>query len=505
MRLKDLLWEIYTGPLAEPFAQREISSLSCDSRAIQKDCLFVALSGTQFNGQDFIHDAVANGAVVVVWSAAGQDPLKLPDHVCVLEVDDPKKFLNDLALRFYGSPSRQVKVFGITGTNGKTTITYLLESIARCYQKKCAVVGTINYRIGPEILPSKNTTPSFLENQKFLARLAAEYVEYSFMEVSSHALVQGRVELIDFRTAVFTNLTGDHLDYHKTMEEYFRAKSILFKNLSRTAVAVINADDPYGQRLMGMTEARIFTYGLDPSARIKAKDIRFDFNGSTMTVETPVGSFHLNTPLIGTHNVYNILAAVGAGLADGIPLDIIREGLEKVQLIPGRLEKIHYARDFFVFVDYAHTEDGLRNVLEALRALDSSSPMDDGALDKKSLPTDRARIITVFGCGGDRDRTKRPKMGKIACELSDYSIVTTDNPRSEDPEAIIRDICAGFSKKNYEVVVDRSQAIHRALLMANKGDVILIAGKGHETYQIFKDRTIDYDERLVIKEFLKAI
>lgn len=487
MRLKHLLSGIFKGPLAESFADREITSLSCDSRVIQQGCLFVALAGNQFNGNDFIRDAMAKGAIVIVRSLnKSQDVLDIPSHVCVLEVDDPKKFLSDLALRFYGDPSRRLKVFGITGTNGKTTITYLLESIVQYNQKKCAVIGTINYRIGSKILPSKNTTPSFLENQQFLTRLVEDNVEYSFMEVSSHALSQGRVDLIDFRVAVFTNLTGDHLDYHKTMEEYFRAKSILFTNLSREAVAVINADDAYGQRLLSLTEARVFTYGLDLSARVRAKDIAFDFNGSTMTIETPVGNFQLNTPLIGTHNVYNILASIGVGLADGIPLDIIKGGLEQIKLIPGRLENVDCNRDFFVFIDYAHTEDGLKNVLQALRLIG------------------RARIITVFGCGGDRDRTKRPKMGKVACELSDYSIVTTDNPRSEEPKMIIDEICAGFLKKNFETVVDRTEAIGRALSMARQGDVVLIAGKGHETYQIFKDRTIDYDERDVIRNFFKA-
>jgi UDP-N-acetylmuramoyl-L-alanyl-D-glutamate--2,6-diaminopimelate ligase len=312
-------------------------------------------------------------------------------------------------------------------------------------------------------------------------------VDYSFMEVSSHALVQGRVDLIQFRVAVFTNLTGDHLDYHKTMDEYFRAKSLLFRNLSRDAVAVINADDPYGQKLLDLTEARIFTYGLNSKSRIKAYHVQFDFTGSKMEIETPVGNFSLKTRLIGMHNVYNILAAVGAGLADGIPLDSIQKGIEQVPLIPGRLEYVDCGRDFYVFIDYAHTEDGLKNVLQALRL------------------TGKAKIITVFGCGGDRDRTKRAKMGKVACELSDYSVVTTDNPRSESPEAIIREITAGYLRDNYEVVVDRTEAIYRALSMAESGDVVLIAGKGHETYQIFKDRTIDFDERKVIREFFKVV
>ncbi len=485
MRLKDLLSGIYTEPIEERFASYEISSLSCDSRTTEPNSLFVALTGAQFNGNDYIKDAVAKGAKVIVRPKTDAPAPALSADVCILQVGDPKRFLEDLALRFYGYPSQKVRVFGITGTNGKTTITYFLESIAHHFGEKCAVIGTINYRIGNQVVPSKNTTPGFLDNQKYLARLAAEGVDYLFMEVSSHALVQRRVDLIDFRVAVFTNLTGDHLDYHKTMDEYFRAKSLLFKNISKNAVAVVNVDDPYGQKLVGLTEARVFTYGLTLPAQVKAKDIKFGFGGSTMTVQTPAGDFQLKTRMIGIHNVYNILAAVGAALADGMPVETIKAGLEDVTLIPGRLEAVDCGQDFFIFIDYAHTEDGLKNVLQALRS------------------TGNARIITVFGCGGDRDRTKRPQMGKVAGELSDHSIVTTDNPRSEDPQAIMSEITAGFSRKNFETVVDRTQAIHKALAMARKGEVVLIAGKGHETYQIFKDRTIDYDERLVVRDFFK--
>ncbi|MBL8013604.1 MAG: UDP-N-acetylmuramoyl-L-alanyl-D-glutamate--2,6-diaminopimelate ligase [Candidatus Omnitrophica bacterium] len=488
MKLKELLpSNIDRSGIDESFLELEIQSVSCDSRDIAPQSIFVALSGMKYRGNDFIHDAVSGGAVVIVRAIGDEisESLALPAHVLVLDVEDPKKFLYFVAEKFYGSPSQKVKVFGVTGTNGKTTITYLLESIALAGQKKCAVIGTINYRVGREILPSKNTTPSLLDNQKFLHRLAADHIEYSFMEVSSHALIQGRVDLINFRVAVFTNLTGDHLDYHKTMEEYFRAKSLLFKNLSRESIAVINCDDPYGQQMMAVTPARIFTYGLSLNARIRAKNIEFSFDGSSMDIETPAGPFQLKTALIGMHNVYNILAAVGAGLAEGIQLDIICEGLKKIKCIPGRLEKVSSNRGFFIFIDYAHTEDGLRNVLQALRA------------------TGKSRIITVFGCGGDRDKTKRPKMGRIAGEFSDVSIVTTDNPRSEDPQRIIDEIIAGFQKNNYECIIERTQAIRRALTLAEPGDVVLIAGKGHETYQIFKDHTIEYDERQVIKEFLE--
>jgi UDP-N-acetylmuramoyl-L-alanyl-D-glutamate--2,6-diaminopimelate ligase len=486
MQLKDLLTGIDRERVSERYLDYKIACLSCDSRTTQPESLFVALTGSQYNGNDYIKDAVAKGATVVVQSAADTKmSAAFNDRVCLLKVADPKKFLHDAALRFYGNPSAQVRVFGVTGTNGKTTITYLLESIAEAGRKKCGVIGTINYRIGQEILPSKNTTPGFLENQKYLARLANERVDYCFMEVSSHALAQGRVDLVDFKVAIFTNLTGDHLDYHKTMEDYFQAKTLLFRNLSANAVAAINIDDDYGRKILDLTKAGIIKYGMSPEADVRAENIEFSYAGSSMTVITPAGRFELKTRLIGMHNVYNLLAAIGACVGDGVGLDQIRAGLESLKLIPGRLEAVDCGQDFFVFIDYAHTEDGLRNVLEALRA------------------TGNTRITTVFGCGGDRDRTKRPKMGRAACELSDYSIVTTDNPRSEEPESIVNEIVVGFTKKNYEVMVDRTRAIHRALEVAKKGEVVLIAGKGHETYQIFKDRVIDYDERVVIRDFFK--
>jgi UDP-N-acetylmuramoyl-L-alanyl-D-glutamate--2,6-diaminopimelate ligase len=485
MHLKDLLSGIDHERISERYLDYDIACLSCDSRTTQPESLFVALSGSQYNGSDYIKDAVARGATVVVQSDNSKIPAELTDRVCVLKVRDPKQFLHEAARRFYGNPSAQVRVFGVTGTNGKTTITYLLESIAHAARHKCGVIGTINYRIGQEILPSKNTTPGFLENQKYLARLVKEQVDYCFMEVSSHALDQGRVDLVDFKIAIFTNLTGDHLDYHKTMEDYFQAKTLLFRNLSPEATAVINIDDDYGQRLLKLTKAKVLKYGLLPEANIRAENIEFSYGGSTMKIVTPAGDFELKTRLIGMHNVYNILAAVGACVGDGVSLESIKAGLESLKLIPGRLEAVDCGQDFFVFIDYAHTEDGLRNVLEALHA------------------TGDTKITTVFGCGGDRDRGKRPKMGKVAGELSDHCVVTTDNPRSEEPEAIVKEIVVGFDRQNFEVIVDRTKAIHRALGSAKKGEVVLIAGKGHETYQIFKDRVIDYDERIVIADFFK--
>ena len=306
------------------------------------------------------------------------------------------------------------------------------------------------------------------------------------MEVSSHALEQGRVELIDFVTAVFTNLTSDHLDYHKNVENYFLAKAKLFQNLTLKATAVVNIDDPYGRRLAGMTRAKVLTYGIQSRAEIQAVDIEPSIHGSQFLLKTSQGSILIKTKLIGLHNIYNILSAVGVCLANRIDLPTIKKAIEKFSNVPGRLEKVEAGQKFHVFVDYAHTEDGLKNVLNSLRKVR------------------RSKIITVFGCGGDRDPTKRPKMGKVVSRLSDTAIVTSDNPRSEDPQAIINEILPGFEKKNYTVVIDRKDAIEAALVQAKADDIVLIAGKGHENCQIFKDRTIHFDDRETVREILQC-
>ena len=305
------------------------------------------------------------------------------------------------------------------------------------------------------------------------------------MEPSPHALEQGRVDAVDFNSAIFTNLTGDHLDYHLDMENYFLAKSLLFSRLSEKASAIINHDDSYGQRLLSLTKGKIITYGLKGSVDVTACDIHLNFSGSSFTLQSPMGQVAVKTPLIGKHNIYNILAATAAALAQDVPLNEIQKGIECLTFVPGRLEKIHDSRDFHVFVDYAHTEDALRNVLMALR--------DVG----------RHRIILVFGCGGDRDKTKRPKMGRVASQLADFSIITSDNPRGEDAQAIVDEIISGVSGSQYTVILDREKAIHKALSLAEKNDIVLIAGKGHEYYQIFQDKTIDFDDREVVRKHLK--
>jgi UDP-N-acetylmuramoyl-L-alanyl-D-glutamate--2,6-diaminopimelate ligase len=486
MRLSELLSGIYTKPLPAQFQDFEVRAISCDSREEQKDGLFVALAGSKFNGEDFIKDAIAKGAkVIVIPAKAGIHSRGLSPSTCVLEVDDPKHFLHCIGLRFYDSPSKKINSIGVTGTNGKTTITYLIESIIHMAGKRCGVIGTVNHRIGNRIIPSQNTTPGFLDNQRYLAQLVDLQADYCVMEASSHALDQGRLEGIDFSAGIFTNLTQDHLDYHKDMENYFKSKSLLFKNLSSTAVSVINADDDYGKRLLSLTKSKVVTYAIDNPADILAQNITYHLSGSRFEIVFPKGRIKIQTRFIGKHNIYNILAAFAWGISQDLAPELIRQGIEHLTHVPGRLESVANNKGIFIFIDYAHTEDGLVNVLKSLRAV---SP---------------EKIILVFGCGGDRDRTKRPKMARAACELADYSIVTTDNSRSEDPQAIIDEVVTGFTKRNYETCVDRREAIGRALRSAQKDQIVLIAGKGHEDYQVLKDQTIAFNEREIVKECLQ--
>ncbi|MDP2654024.1 MAG: UDP-N-acetylmuramoyl-L-alanyl-D-glutamate--2,6-diaminopimelate ligase [Candidatus Omnitrophota bacterium] len=489
MLLADLLKDLYEQPIPLEFASQIVKSISCDSRKIEPGTFFVAVQGVTGHGQKFIDDAVRKGARIVVCPQSNLDISYMQKHadVCFLPVRDPEQILRRLLERFYGRPSAKVRAVGITGTNGKTTISYLLESILGSAGHSCGVVGTINYRYGSKILPSHNTTPGIVENQAFLAEMAATNVEYCVMEVSSHALAQGRVDLIDFKAAVFTNLTSDHMDYHKDREDYFLAKSKLFAMLSDQAAAILPSDDEYGQRLVKMTKSRVVTYGVTQPADFRAKDLHMGLSETRFVIRAPEGEIPLATRLIGLHNVYNILAATAVCAVEGIPLSQIRAGLERLDNVPGRLEQIRGEQDFHVFVDYAHTEDALKNILTSIRGV-----------------SDRP-VILVFGCGGDRDRTKRPRMGRVASELADRVILTDDNPRSEDPQAIVDEIIPGFARNNYTVILDRETAIRTALGMAGKGDVVVVAGKGHEDYQIFKDKTVPFKEHDVIRQYLREL
>ena len=483
MKLRELLEDIYKGDIPSRFGEIDIKAIQCDSRLVGKGDIFVALKGTSRNGANFISEAVAKGAVVIIQNSHGTQ-IDENQNVCTITVGDPRKTLLDISQRFYDYPSQKVKAIGITGTNGKTTVSYLIESIFKQAAKRCAVIGTVNYRIGEKSIPSINTTPGLLENQRFLADMVKNHSEYCIMEVSSHALDQGRVDGIDFKSAIFTNLTGDHMDYHRTMDNYFEAKSKLFVHLGPHATAVINRDDPFGDKLTKMTKAKILTYGLENKSDVTARDIHLSLEGSQFLLQFPAGKTMIRSPLIGRHNIYNILAASAACFLEKITLEDIKEGIESLRCVPGRLEQIICNRGFKIFVDYAHTEDALKNVLMNLKDLGHS------------------KIISVFGCGGDRDRTKRPKMGKVASQLADFSILTDDNPRSEDPQAIVNEILPGFERKNYEVILNREEAIKRAISIARRGDIVLVAGKGHEDYQVYKNKTIPFNDRQIIRNYL---
>ena len=484
MQLQELLKNIYSKPIKEEYRSLCIEDICSDSRKLKKGSLFVAVEGPHVHGTCFSQDAIKKGARVIVT----QSPTDLEHKykkVCFLKVEDSRKFLVDVLLRFYDNAPDKIRVVGVTGTNGKTTITFLLESIIDRIQKSCGVIGTVNHRFGDKIVRACNTTPGLIDNHQYIREMVKKGTDYCIMEVSSHALAQRRVDGINFNVGIFTNLTQEHLDYHNNMDEYFNAKALLFQNLGDDALALINTDDVYGQRLCAISKGKVKTYGIDNDAGVMAKNIQSSLLGSSFTLMLDNEDINIETKLVGKHNIYNILAAAGVCYYEGISLAQIKEGIEGLLRVPGRLDRILCGQDFNVFIDYAHTQDALKNVLKSLK----------GVCEGK--------IILAFGCGGDRDREKRPEMGKIACHLADDVVVTSDNPRSEDPQSIIDEIVAGIDKDNYTIVLNRIDAIHLALDIAEKGDTVLIAGKGHEEYQILKDKTIDFNERKIIEDYLK--
>jgi UDP-N-acetylmuramoyl-L-alanyl-D-glutamate--2,6-diaminopimelate ligase len=460
----------------------EVRGISCHSRLTKKNYIFVAIKGNRDDGNRFIEEAIEKGARAIISEAKAGRFKGIP----FIKVKDARRALAELAARFYRHPSSKIKVIGVTGTNGKTTVTYLLEALLKISGFHPSVIGTINYRFKNKIFPSKNTTPGPLEIQPLLARMPEEGVDHCVIEVSSHALHQERVRGVSFHSAIFTNLTQDHLDYHKTRKNYFESKGRLFKNLSPDSFAVINNDDSYGRKLKKLTRATIITYGFNKGAQVRAKNIELDGLRTAFTLVTPQQEARLVTWLIGRHNIYNVLACVAWAIESGISLSTIKRALKDFRLVPGRLERIKTNKGFSIFVDYAHTPDALKNVLASLRSLS------------------RKRIILVFGCGGDRDKNKRPKMGQVATQLSDYCFITSDNPRSESPKKIIEDIKRGIRQSNFCIIVDRAKAIKKALKMARPQDVVLVAGKGHENYQVIKNKIIRFDDKEVIKKCLKS-
>lgn len=463
-----------------------IKGVACDSQAVKKDFIFVALKGSRVDGHGFIPEAIRRGAKAVICQspAIAAEP---SGKVKFIKVRDTRQALAKVAAEFYAFPCGALKVVGVTGTNGKTTVTYLLEAVLKKARCNPAVVGTVNYRYRDKIIPAKNTTPGPLELQSLLAGMRDAAVDYALVEVSSHALDQGRTGGVEFHSAVFTNITRDHLDYHRTRENYFRAKLRLFKGLGRKAFAVVNRDDPYAGRILKSTPARPVTYGIRRKADFTACGLRLSARGTEFTLSYGRRRALLKTPLIGRHNLYNILAASAWAIEEGVGLTALSRALADFSCVPGRLERIACERGFEVFVDYAHTDDALSNVIRALRQVSSG------------------RLIVLFGCGGERDRGKRPKMGRVATELADYAVITSDNPRSEDPKEIIGQVLRGVKKDNFQVEPDRCEAIRRALSLARPGDVVLLAGKGHENYQVLKDRTIDFDDAQKARECLRRM
>jgi UDP-N-acetylmuramoyl-L-alanyl-D-glutamate--2,6-diaminopimelate ligase len=472
--------------LPPELALREVSSLGYDSRNVTPGCLFFAFPGAKVDGREFAAQAMEKGAFAVVSELAAPEGFA----GTWIQVEHGRRTLAMAARRFYGELDRRISLTGITGTNGKTTTGYLIDSILRTAGKTTALVGTIEYRLGDQILPAVNTTPESLDLHRLLAQLDAIGGTHATMEVSSHALALARVYGIEFHTVVFTNLTRDHLDFHHTMEDYFAAKQLLFTGSGGPSprYAVVNRDDEWGRKLPAGTGSQVLWYGLGNDAMVRARQVQSGLTGLRFEVAFDKVRFEVKSPLIGKINVYNILAACCAGMTYQLPPEVIAQGIANCTGVPGRFERVDEGQPFGVVVDYSHTDDALRNAIGVARTLNPK------------------RVITVFGCGGDRDRAKRPIMGQVAASLSDLVIVTSDNPRSEDPLQVINDVMVGVRRTDTRVIVepDRAVAIRRAVEEARAGDFILLAGKGHETYQIFKDRTIHFDDREVAREVLQS-
>lgn len=472
-----------------------IMGLESDSRKVKSGDLFICVVGHQVDGHEFADQAVRNGAVALVVERDVE--LKVP----TIRVKDSRYALAAFASAFYKYPSHDLKLIGVTGTNGKTTTTYLIEKILRDQSYRTGLMGTIQMKINDQCYSVENTTLEALELQKSLDKMLKGNIDYCIMEVSSHALEMGRVIGCHYRTAIFTNLTQDHLDYHGTMEKYKQSKGLLFSRFGNTfshnpqlqKYAVLNGDDPASIYFRKITTAEVFTYGIDQEeVDVRATDIRITSKGTHFKLISFAGALDFHLQLIGKFNIYNALAAISASIIEGISLKDIQESLKQVTGIDGRFESVYENQDYLVIVDYSHTPDSLENALKTI------SEFAEG------------KIICVFGCGGDRDRTKRPLMGRISAKYSDYVYVTSDNPRTENPNLILLDIekgiiDAGMTGNQYELLVDRQEAINKAITNARTKDVVLIAGKGHETYQEVQGMKKDFDDRLVAKKVIRSI
>jgi UDP-N-acetylmuramoyl-L-alanyl-D-glutamate--2,6-diaminopimelate ligase len=476
------------GVLAREWAGMKVEGLEYDSRRVEKDILFFAFAGARVDGRQFAREAETRGACAVVSELPASDAVAIP----WIEVEHGRKALAIAARNFYAQPDERVLFTGITGTNGKTTTAYLTDAILRGVGGPTAMIGTIEYRIGDEIRKAPNTTPESLDVIRLAAELEQRGGRYLTMEVSSHGLALARVYGMHFHTAVFTNLTRDHLDFHRTMEEYAAAKRMLFapENGPAPQWAILNADNPASDGMLPPNGSRVIRYGMAEGSDLRAENIRSGFDGLHFDAVYQGQRQAVESSLVGRINVSNILAAMGVGLSYGMDLAAIAEGIRMCPPVSGRFERVDGGQPFLVVVDYAHTDDALRNVIQVSREL-----------------AGKGRVITLFGCGGDRDRSKRPLMGMAAAEASDFVVLTSDNPRSEDPLDIMNDVMVGLRRFDTPHVTqpDRAKAIAIALGEAKAGDVVLLAGKGHETYQILKDRTIDFDDRETARQVLQSL
>jgi UDP-N-acetylmuramoyl-L-alanyl-D-glutamate--2,6-diaminopimelate ligase len=475
--------------LPPSLAQTQVLGLDYDSRRVGPGFLFFAFPGSRVDGREFAAQAVTRGAMAIVSELPAPTGVSAP----WLQVAHGRHALALASKNFYGKLDEKIPLTGITGTNGKTTTSYLVDSILRTAGKTTMLAGTIEYHLGSKILPAANTTPESLDLHRMFAELdgLAGNSKAATMEVSSHALSLGRVYGLQFQTAVFTNLTQDHLDFHHTMEDYFAAKRLLFTGSGAPPprFSVVNRDDEWGRKLAVLgTTSDLLLYGLGSEAMVRARHIHSSLSGLRFDITFDKLRFEISSRLIGKVNVYNILAACCAGMTFQLPPEIIVRGIEACAGVPGRFERVDEGQPFAVVVDYSHTEDALRNAISVARTLNAK------------------RVITLFGCGGDRDRAKRPLMGQAAGELSDLVVLTSDNPRSEEPLQIMNDALVGLRRTNTRTIVepDRAVAIRKAIEEAHAGDVVILAGKGHETYQIFRDRTIHFDDREVAREALRS-
>ena len=489
MTLAEMLGE---GIAVTPVPRKEISGLEYDSRKLEKGNVFFAFPGEKADGHDFVPQALGAGASSVV--SERQPPQQWRD--LWVQVLHGREALARSALHFYGRPDRRVKLTGVTGTNGKTTTAHLVDGIFEAAGIIAARLGTIEHKVGRRRLTAINTTPESLDLVRFLAELEQQSGTHATLEVSSHALELKRIHGMDFHTVVFTNLSRDHLDFHGTMEDYGRAKQRLFEGAGGAlpCFGVINQDDPFGRDLLKRAGFETLSFGLTRGAAVSADRVEALPGGLSFLARTPSGNFEVASQLRGPFNVHNILGAIAVGLTYQFDVEVIRRGISACRTVPGRFEPVDVGQPFSVLVDYAHTDDALRNLLEAAHEL----------LQRQRQA---GRIVTVFGCGGDRDRAKRPAMGEIAARLSDRVIVTSDNPRGEDPRNIINDILVGLKRvdASFQVEPDRAKAIRQALLEAREGDIVLLAGKGHETYQVIEAKAVPFDDREVARRVLREL